>query len=144
MRPILPILGIISAIYIFGGSWLLSKIICNSGATPAAFTVSDGSFKTSSDQMFSFPQSSDKVTYTTDTKKSFTEIGNYLNDNPNRQLSLSGIFASKEKNNSSFENLGLARAEAVKNLLVSLGGSADNIVTTSQQVDNLSFMDKKL
>ncbi len=144
MRPILPILGILSAIYIFGGSWLLSKLICGSSATPAAFSVSDGNFKTSSDQMFSFPQSSDKVSYTTDTKKSFISIGKYLNENPNRQLSLSGIFASKEKNNSSFENLGLARAEAVKNLLVSLGGNTDNISTASQQVDNLSFMDKKL
>lgn len=145
MRPILPILGVLSAIWLFGGAYWLSNVICGaSGAATPAFSVSDGDFKTSSDNLFSFPHSSDKVSYTTDTKNSFRTIGQYLTEHPTRQLSLTGEFASKEKNNSSFENLGLARAESIKDLMISLGASADHITTSSQQVDNLSFLDKKL
>ncbi len=55
---------------------------------------------------------------------------NYFKNNPNVGLSITGYFTSKEDNNSAYSNLGLARANAVKNYFISKGLSS-RIINTS-------------
>ncbi|MEL6863398.1 MAG: OmpA family protein [Bacteroidota bacterium] len=49
-----------------------------------------------------------------------------------RQLILRGKYLDKETNPSSFDNLGLARAEAIKKLLVNRGIAAEQLLTSGQ------------
>lgn len=53
----------------------------------------------------------------------------YIKENPDKTVDITGFYTSSENNNSAFPNLGLARANAVKNHFVSKGGSSKMINT---------------
>lgn len=65
----------------------------------------------------------------------------YVNDNPGRPLELIGYYAPAETNKTTFRNLGLARAEGVKQYLVQQGVPAKSI-TTKGVKRNLPFTAK--
>lgn len=65
----------------------------------------------------------------------------YLVANPNKTIDLVGHYKSTEENPSAFPNLGIARANAVKNHLVTKGVSAKNINLTSKLDDELNLED---
>jgi len=84
--------------------------------------------------------SSDKMQYNTETTgKTFESVANHLEENPNKQLILTGLYGDEEKNGSAYDNLGIARAETIKDVLIRKGANGDNIKTTSMRSDNLSF-----
>ena len=95
--------------------------------------------------MFSFQMSKDVVTLEKKTLAAFKSVAKHLNDNPDKMLMLSGGFGSNEKNETDFDNLGMARAEEIKEKLVDLKVSPNQINTKGERVDNLSFrmIDKK-
>ncbi len=66
-------------------------------------------------------------------------IATYLQNNPDRQLTLTGYYTASETNDSSFPNLGVARAEAIKALLVQRGVSATSLLTTGVERGDLTF-----
>ncbi len=144
MKPIVPILGVLSALWLILGTWWVSSIVCGSGSE-AGFSVVDDQFKASSEDMFTFALSSDKATYTKNTETAFKEIATYLNDHPERQLQLTGVFDSRETNNTAYDNLGIARAETIKSVLIQQGANGDAIQTRAAESNNLYFdKDKKL
>lgn len=55
------------------------------------------------------------------------KLTNYLNNNTNKAIDVTGLYTSTEKNNSAFPNLGLARANIVKNHLIKNGASSKSI-----------------
>lgn len=59
----------------------------------------------------------------------FVNIVNYFDTNPNKSFDITGYYRSDETNASAFPNLGLARANAVKNHLISKGMSSSNMNT---------------
>lgn len=61
----------------------------------------------------------------------------YLADNPLKSLSITGHYTSGEVNSSAFPNLGLGRANAVKNYLVSKGIPSSVIDTYGKLDDSL-------
>ena len=63
----------------------------------------------------------------------------YANTHPYKSISINGCFALDEKNSSSFENLGLARADGIKNWLIANGLVNRNIQTVAQEIDWLVF-----
>ncbi|WP_298953623.1 OmpA family protein [uncultured Nonlabens sp.] len=74
---------------------------------------------------------------------SFKNIKNYLEDNPDTKLNITGLYTSTETNSSAFTNLGEARANDVKNYLTSLGydnsrmdiyGSLNDEMTASDSI----------
>ena len=142
MKAILPILGIVSALWIFGGSYWISNMSC--GASNAAtFSVTDGDFKTQSTDMYTFGFSGNKPSsFGKGMSKSFAEIADYLKNNADRKLLLIGNYGPNERIDPDFENLGVARAEWVKESLVNKGAPLDQIETTGAEVNNLGF-DKK-
>ncbi|MFK7750524.1 MAG: OmpA family protein [Kordia sp.] len=56
-----------------------------------------------------------------DLKKAFTDLQAYVKGNPSKRIQVIGHYTANEKNNSAYPNLGLARANAVKNHMMSLG-----------------------
>jgi len=66
-------------------------------------------------------------------------IATYLQNNPDRQLTLTGYYTASETNPGSFSNLGIARAEAIKALLIQRGVVANSIITAGVERADLTF-----
>lgn len=63
----------------------------------------------------------------------------YLKANPSKKLNLTGYYASSETNPTKFENLGIARAEFLKDHLVKMGLPADRITTEGKLNDSIEW-----
>ncbi|WP_452224887.1 OmpA family protein [Lacinutrix chionoecetis] len=64
-------------------------------------------------------------------------LATYLNDNKGKQVNITGYYTSEENNSSAFPNLGMARANAVKNYFVSHGIASKSINTYGELNDDL-------
>ena len=62
----------------------------------------------------------------------------YLKVNPNKDITITGLYTSQEVNNSAYPNLGLARANAVKNYFASRGISSEMLDTRGLLLEGLS------
>lgn len=146
-KLVTPLLGLALATWIIGWTWWFSKNYCGTAiSTPEtpALSISDGTFQTSSVETFSFGLSSHKPTVTEGTDKSLNALVDYLIENPNRELELSGIFGSLESNPTVYDNLGIGRAESIKEKLVSFGVDSEQLKTKGIRVDNSLFENDKL
>ncbi len=56
-----------------------------------------------------------------------SQLKDYLNANPSKKIEITGFYSATETNTSAFPNLGMARANAIKNYLVAQGISSKNI-----------------
>ncbi len=146
--------------WIAAGSYFLSCPTCNPVAAkpkavvPAApapvmeknvWDVRDGDrFTTGSPNHFTFPNSSAVPNVPAKTQSAFNNISKYLQDNPARQLLLTGYYKTDETYTGSFDNLGVDRAEAIKANMVAKGAPAANIITTGLADYNLKFTKKNL
>ncbi len=65
------------------------------------------------------------------------KLKDYLEANPSKVIDITGLFKSTEKNTSAYPNLGIARANAVKNYLVSKGISSKQINTFGKLDDSM-------
>lgn len=97
-----------------------------------AWNIADGRLYTErSPDHFRFRDS--KVDYLAPTaglNTSVNKTADYLKNNSNRSLDITGYYREPEKNNSIYPNLGLARAEKVKNMMLGLGVASNQISTT--------------
>lgn len=64
------------------------------------------------------------------------KLKEFLNLNPNQKLQITGYATSLEKNTTSFENLGFARAENIKNYFVTLGIPKEKFTTDGKIIDS--------
>ena len=111
-------------------------------ATMNAFTVSDANgnlsfdindninFKTS-DYHYIEPLSAE-------VDNGLTQLVDYLEVNPNKSIDIKGHYKTDETNNSAFPNLGLARANTIKNQLISKGMSSKRVNTFGVLDDNFN------
>jgi len=67
------------------------------------------------------------------------QLSAYLKRNPNKNVTITGLYTSQEVNNSAYPNLGLARANAVKNYFISRGISSRMFNTRGMLDDGLSL-----
>lgn len=70
-------------------------------------------------------------------KTQLERVATYLKDNPDKAIDVTGYYTTEEKNESAFPNLGLARANAIKNYFVSIGVSTKKINTYGELNDSL-------
>jgi OmpA-OmpF porin, OOP family len=63
----------------------------------------------------------------------------YLKANPVRKVTITGTYAKDETNSTKYENLGIARAESIKDYLVKSGLPADRFDTGGKMVDSLTW-----
>jgi len=67
------------------------------------------------------------------------KTANYLKSNPQKALTLTGLYKGDEVNNSALPNLGLARANNLKKVLTGLGASSAQILTAGTEVRGLEL-----
>ena len=117
------------------GTYFARPYLCDcwcSGAKSSAnaWRISDANaFSVNADQHFRFMESG--ATYIdsvgTSLNKGLVQTVSYLKSNPEKTLLISGNYTTDEKAPALFPNLGLARANDVKSLMILLGASATQI-----------------
>lgn len=111
----------------------------DAGVTLPGFTVNDGGWSVSSPSNLRFGLSANTPVVNAEMSVLLDSIAAYATAHPGKTLTVTGHYSSSEKNNTTFANLGLGRAEALKTLFVSKGVAAKNILTQSQMTEDLVF-----
>ena len=108
-------------------------------ATSYPFAFSGGDYAYSTNENFNFNTSSSSVLMpvSQDVEKGITGLKSFLAENVNKVININGFYKSDEENNSAFPNLGMARANSVKNYFVSKGISSSLINTNGVLLENL-------
>ncbi len=117
------------------------KMLCdgpvatNTGYTVPPLSIMDGDkLHLHSAMNFGFKKSVAEPNYM-NVKKELDSLANYLKANPGRKTTITGLYSSIEQNSTSFPDLGLARADAMKQYLVQAGVPAAQLETASKMVD---------
>lgn len=105
---------------------------------PAYSLADESRFKVDLPGSFNFAKSG-AVPELTGFDAPLDSIAIYLQNNPDRALTLTGYYIASETNATSFANLGIARSEAIKALLVQRGVSAASLVTAGVERADLTF-----
>ena len=77
-------------------------------------------------------------------KPELDSLATYLLANPGKRVNITGYYSTTETNNTSYPDLGIARAENIKQILVSKGYAAESITTSSQLMDSLTLSQDSL
>lgn len=119
------------------------SVVMDPGPAPTtnAFMVLDpnGSLDVKDQDNFNFKDSSSPyLTPLSENLKNRTEeVVSYLKDNNSKFFDIVGYYTSDETNNTPYPNLGLARANAVKNYFVGLGMPSRYIETKGELKDGM-------
>lgn len=110
-------------------------------ATSFPFSIKDsnGNFSFSVDENFNFKKSNYRIldSLSSSINDGIINISSYLGTDATKRFNITGLYASDEVNNSAFPNLGLARANSVKNYMVSQGMSSKLINIFGKLDDSL-------
>ena len=68
-------------------------------------------------------------------KRELDSLATYLKANPGRKNTITGLYSSLEQNTTTFADLGLARADTIKNYLIAAGVPAEQLDTASKMID---------
>lgn len=77
-----------------------------------------------------------------DVKSALQKTVTHLKKNPKKVVTITGPYGKNEKNTGAFENLGIARANSVKNEMVTLGANRAQIETKGRLINNIKFNNK--
>lgn len=110
-------------------------------ATKNAFSAIDlkSSLKFDANSNFNFKGSNFNILepVSEDLNQQIERLSTYLKDNPEKNIDITGHYKAAEDNTSAFPNLGVARANAVKNYFTTLGMSSKAINTFGGLDDSL-------
>ena len=103
-------------------------------ATLNPFSIKDGDYALKSNDNFNFKDSSFRILepVSEELKNAVLDLKTYFDENPSKRVAAKGYYTNGETNNSAYPNLGLARANAVKNYFVSQGISSKIIDTKGE------------
>lgn len=111
-------------------------------ATKNAFMISDasGDFNIKLNDNFNFKTSNFSIIQPVsgDIENGVLKLKDYLLENPLKTVNITGFYKSDENNNSAYPNLGIARANEVKNYLVLHGISSKQIDTYGELNDAIN------
>ncbi len=132
-------------IWLIGGSWWYAnkfgvpvQTITQPNVLPV-LNVMDGDFKITSQSNFHFRHSSAKVVVPWETEKGLKSLVNYLEKHPDRNVVLTGNYSPTEQNRTRYLDLGFARADAIRDLLISYGANKKDIIIQSMVHQELKF-----
>jgi len=108
-------------------------------ATSYPFLIDGDGFTYITNDNYNFNVSSDNILMplSTELTKGITGVQNHLDLNENNVINVVGYYTGKEDNNTAFPNLGLARANTIKNDLASKGISTVQINTMGKLMDEM-------
>ena len=103
------------------------------------FSVQDGDYAFEVNDNFNFDISTENfnLPISENVENGIESLKSYLNENPEKIINITGLYKSDEPNNTAFPNLGKARANAVKNYLVSKGILSSQTNTSGHLLDDL-------
>lgn len=143
MKNPVPLLGLLLIGWISGGAYLwYNNSCCASTAIQSSFLVQDGATTIASapqNVLFSF---SGAVPNTSAIDTELQKLATYLKDHPYKALVLTGLYRTEEQNNTSFANLGLARADALSARLIEMGVPAYQLQKEGKLDQSLSFQEE--
>lgn len=117
-------------------------------STKTAFLVADeeGDLNVELNDNFNFKESYFTILepLSNPLNEAIVKVKNYMQQDSMKLLHITGYYKSDESNNSAFPNLGLARANAVKNYFVSTGISSKNIDTYGEQNNDMVADNSKI
>ncbi len=104
---------------------------------PLSLKDSNGGLNYVSQDNFNFHQNDDQIILpvAAGVAGAVTKIKNYIHGDEKQEIDIIGLYKTTEENNTAFPNLGIARANSVKNYLVSKGIDSKNINLRSK-LDN--------
>lgn len=109
--------------------------------TSNAFALNDpdGDFSFKANEHFNFNADGFKILtpVSENVNSGIEKLKTYLEGHPEKIFNITGLYSSKEENTSAYENLGVARATAVKNYLVSKGIDSKHLNTLGKLDDSL-------
>ncbi|QLG45520.1 OmpA family protein [Costertonia aggregata] len=108
-------------------------------ATSYPFAFSDGDYAYNVNDNYNFNMSSSSILMPLSQKVTdgISSLRTYLSENAEKVLNVTGYYKSDEANKSAFPNLGLARANAVKNHLAENGIPSAQINTMGLLMDDM-------
>jgi len=146
-RVLLPAILLIVAL-LFGAWWFANKFSCAIAAAPSSTStmsiIDGGTTSTLSGLHFMTGSSQLNGGANADNKAALQSIADGLKGNPEKTLTVTGNYASSEKNSTSFENLGIARADEYKKLLVGLGAGGSQILLASNLQNSMQTVADKI
>lgn len=112
-------------------------------ATSYPFAFADGAYEVNENDNYNFNVSSSSILLPLSGKVTagIASLKTYLAENVGKVINVTGYYKADENNDSAFPNLGLARANAVKNHLVENGLSSTQINTLSQLMGEMISKD---
>ncbi|MFK7809819.1 MAG: OmpA family protein [Saprospiraceae bacterium] len=123
------------------GSWWYGANYCgahNLGGVPS-LSIIDGEYEIFATETFAFYESSSDPILPESTKKAMEELAIYLQESNDTRLTLFGIYSPNEDNSTNFENLGQARADAIRDYLMDLGVPQKKLRIKGGSFGNASF-----
>ncbi len=127
-----PVSGIACLIWVSFWSWFLSDRFSNLQSSvstaPVSVSLRDGDANFPPLSAFSFDQSEATLFSSPSDSAAWNALSVHLK-NSGKQLLITGWYSESERNKTPYPNLGLARAEAVKNSMVTAGAPAGQIFT---------------
>lgn len=112
-------------------------------ATSYPFAFSEGDYAYNENDNYNFNTSSSSIVMPLSQKvtEGVASLKTYLAENTEKVINVTGYYKSDEANESVFPNLGLARANAVKNHMVENGISSTQINTMGKLMDEMLAKD---
>ncbi|MRI01371.1 OmpA family protein [Kriegella sp. EG-1] len=112
-------------------------------ATSYPFALSNEGYACNVNDNYNFNVSSSSILtpLATEVSDCIGSLKTFLGENSEKVVNITGFYTSDETNDSAFPNLGLARANAVKNSLVESGISSTQINTFGQLKDEMVAKD---
>jgi len=147
------LIGTLLLLWLVIGSYLLRNHFCGDQEATVTeevieptkvigFSAEDGTFKTSADSYFRFPEASATYEGISDNlRNSLSETATYLKDNTNKVLTITGYYSEEEDKPDLLPNYGFARANTIKEELESLGVDASQITTDGEIANETNFQD---
>ncbi len=112
-------------------------------ATSYPFAFSNGDYAYNSNDNFNFQNSSSSILMplSANVEAGVNSLRGFLEENMGKVINITGYYTNDETNDSAFPNLGLARANAVKNHFVSSGISSTRINTMGELMNDMVAKD---
>ncbi|MBK8566280.1 MAG: OmpA family protein [Saprospiraceae bacterium] len=146
MSKLLPLLaGAACFLWVSGWTWMLSDGKQSAAnASQSSINIFVDSVRYKVQHPFAFEYSDATPVVAENLLPAIKSVAKKLDSDKKANLKVIGVYSPMEDNETSFPNLGIARAEAVKSMLESSGASPDVISTVGLESANLFQMDGKL
>lgn len=124
--------------------WGNKAAVVTEAAPTNPLVISGDGFNQSSDQNLKFDLNGTNPEIPSLADNSLNSLANYLKRNENKQVTLTGLYGSKDAKPAGFANLGIGRATQVKNVMIQKGVKADQIITKADVKNNLPVYQNKV